>query len=33
MADKLRNLQFIEENFDKINKDKFFRTDYGFEEV
>ena len=33
MADKSRNLQFIEENFDKINKDKFFRTDYGFEEV
>ena len=33
VADKLRNIRFVEENFDKINQDKFFRTDYGFEEV
>lgn len=28
-----KNLKFIEENRDEIYKDKFFKTDYGFEEV
>lgn len=28
-----RNIRFVNENFDEINKDKFFKTDYGFEEI
>ena len=31
--DKFKNLRFIEQNFDKINQDKFFKTEYGFEEI
>lgn len=30
---KFKNLKFVEENRDEVYKDKFFKTDYGFEEV
>ena len=31
--DKFRNTRFVEQNFDKVNQDKFFKTEYGFEEI
>ena len=31
--DKFRNTRFVEQNFDAVNQDKFFKTDYGFEEI
>ena len=31
--DKFRNTRFVEYNFDSVNQDKFFKTDYGFEEI
>ena len=31
--DKFRNTRFVEQNFDAVNQDKFFRTDYGYEEI
>ena len=31
--DKFRNTRFVERNFDAVNQDKFFKTDYGFEEI
>lgn len=31
--DKFRNTRFVEQNFDAVNQDKFFKTDYGFKEV
>ena len=31
--DKFKNTRFVEQNFDAVNQDKFFRTDYGFEEI
>ncbi len=33
ILEKLRNMRFVEENFDEINQDKFFKTDNGFEEI
>lgn len=30
---KFRNTRFVERNFDEVNQDKFFKTDYGFEEI
>ena len=33
ILEKLRNMRFVEENFDEINQDKFFKTDDGFEEI
>ena len=33
ILEKLRNMRFVEENCEEINKDKFFKTDYGFEEI
>ena len=26
ILEKLRNMRFVEENFDEINQDKFFKT-------
>ena len=31
--DKTQNIKFVEENFGAVNQDKFFKTDYGFEEI
>ena len=31
--DKFKNTRFVEQNFDAVKQDKFFRTDYGFEEI
>ena len=31
--DKFRNTRFVEQNFNAVNQDKFFKTDYGFKEV
>ena len=30
---RYRNTVFVEQNFDAVNQDKFFKTEYGFEEV
>ncbi|MBO4898617.1 MAG: hypothetical protein J5590_10005 [Clostridia bacterium] len=32
-AIKAENIKFVEQNYGKINQDKFFKTDYGFEEI
>ena len=29
----MNSQDFVKQNYDAINQDKFFRTDYGFEEV
>ena len=31
--DKFRNMRFVEQNYDAVNQDKFFKTNNGFEEV
>ena len=31
--DKFRNTRFVEQNFDAVNQDKFFKTNSGFEEI
>ena len=31
--DKFRNTRFVEQHFDDVFQDKFFKTDFGFEEI
>lgn len=30
---RIINTRFVDENFDKVNQDKFFKTEYGFDEI